>query len=128
MKTARAALEVSWSAIAKVLIALALVWVWMQLWHFVMVLIVSIIVAALCAVMIAASWVTIRNESRLIVQRLTELSLQMRTSFPLIEQILPEPGAILALPIAAIYPCIERIWLRERLTGDTVDIHKRLSA
>jgi putative heme transporter len=37
-------------------------------------------------------------------------------------------GSILALPIAAIYPTIERIWLRERLGTDTVEIHSRLSA
>ena len=37
-------------------------------------------------------------------------------------------GALLALPIAAIYPTIEHIWLREQLNGDTVEIHKRLSA
>jgi hypothetical protein len=29
---------------------------------------------------------------------------------------------ILALPVAAAYPTIERIWLRERLGGDTVGI------
>lgn len=37
-------------------------------------------------------------------------------------------GALLALPIAAIYPIIERIWLRDQLGADTVEIHKRLSA
>lgn len=37
-------------------------------------------------------------------------------------------GALLALPIAAIYPAIERIWLREQLSDDTVDRHERLSA
>jgi predicted PurR-regulated permease PerM len=37
-------------------------------------------------------------------------------------------GALLALPIAAIYPIVERIWLREHLGDDTVEIHKRLSA
>jgi predicted PurR-regulated permease PerM len=37
-------------------------------------------------------------------------------------------GALLALPVAAMYPIIERIWLRDRLADDTVDIHKRLSA
>jgi predicted PurR-regulated permease PerM len=37
-------------------------------------------------------------------------------------------GALLALPIAAIYPIVERIWLREHLNDDTVEIHKRLSA
>jgi len=37
-------------------------------------------------------------------------------------------GALLALPIAAIYPIVERIWLREHLGDETVEIHKRLSA
>ena len=37
-------------------------------------------------------------------------------------------GAMFALPIAATYPTIERIWLRERLGSDTVETHKRLSA
>ena len=35
---------------------------------------------------------------------------------------------LLALPIAAVYPIVERIWLRDRLGADTVDIHTRLSA
>jgi predicted PurR-regulated permease PerM len=37
-------------------------------------------------------------------------------------------GALLALPIAATYPIVERLWLREQLGEDTVEIHKRLSA
>jgi len=37
-------------------------------------------------------------------------------------------GALLALPIAAIYPTVERIWLRQRLSDDTVEVHQRLSA
>ena len=37
-------------------------------------------------------------------------------------------GALLALPAAAIYPVIERIWLRQRLSSDTVELHDRLSA
>jgi len=118
----RAAFDLSWGAIAKVLITLALVWAWLQLWHFVMVFVVSIVLAvalypvvrwleryrvprgvaafavvlfvtALCAAMIAAGWVTIRNESRLIFQRLTEFSQQVRASFPLAEQALPGPGS-----------------------------------
>jgi predicted PurR-regulated permease PerM len=32
-------------------------------------------------------------------------------------------GALIALPIAAIYPSIERIWLREKLADDTVRQH-----
>ena len=37
-------------------------------------------------------------------------------------------GALLALPLAAMYPIIERIWLSDQLGDDTVEIHKRLSA
>jgi predicted PurR-regulated permease PerM len=35
-------------------------------------------------------------------------------------------GAVLALPIAAAYPIVERIWLRERLPADTVARHEQL--
>ena len=36
-------------------------------------------------------------------------------------------GAILALPIAAAYPIVERIWLRDQLPSDTVDRHEELA-
>jgi predicted PurR-regulated permease PerM len=35
-------------------------------------------------------------------------------------------GAVLALPIAAAYPIVERIWLREKLPPDTVTRHEEL--
>jgi len=35
-------------------------------------------------------------------------------------------GAVLALPIAAAYPIVERIWLRDRLPPDTVKRHEEL--
>lgn len=35
-------------------------------------------------------------------------------------------GAVLALPVAAAYPIIERIWLREQLPPDTVERHEEL--
>jgi predicted PurR-regulated permease PerM len=35
-------------------------------------------------------------------------------------------GALIALPIAAAYPAIERIWLREKLPADTVREHQHL--
>jgi predicted PurR-regulated permease PerM len=114
----RSLFDVSWNAIAKVLIALALVWAWFQVWQFLMVIIVSIIiavaldpavqwlerhrlsrstsafgvvllVAAVIIAMIAASWVTLRAQSRLIFQRLDESIDQLRASFPMIEYVLP---------------------------------------
>jgi predicted PurR-regulated permease PerM len=36
-------------------------------------------------------------------------------------------GALLSLPIAAIYPTVERIWLRDRLPGETVREHAHLT-
>ena len=110
--------DVSWRAIAKVLVALALVWAWFQVWQFLMVIIVSIIIAvaldpavrwlerhrlsrssasfgvvllvtAVIIAMVAASWVTLRAQSRLILQRLTESVDQLRALFPMIEYLVP---------------------------------------
>jgi predicted PurR-regulated permease PerM len=36
-------------------------------------------------------------------------------------------GALLALPIAAIYPTVERIWLRERLPEETIREHAEMT-
>lgn len=35
-------------------------------------------------------------------------------------------GALLALPLAALYPVIERVWLRDRLGRDAVEAHRRI--
>ncbi len=35
-------------------------------------------------------------------------------------------GALLALPVAAMYPCVEDIWLREYLARDAADTHRRI--
>jgi predicted PurR-regulated permease PerM len=37
-------------------------------------------------------------------------------------------GALIALPVAAAYPAIERIWLREKLPEDTVAEHRAIEA
>ena len=37
--------DVSWRAIAKVLVAAALVWAWLQIWQFLMVIAVAIVIA-----------------------------------------------------------------------------------
>jgi predicted PurR-regulated permease PerM len=37
-------------------------------------------------------------------------------------------GALLALPVAAVYPVIERHWLRGTFGGDVVDEHQRIEA
>jgi predicted PurR-regulated permease PerM len=37
-------------------------------------------------------------------------------------------GALIALPIAAAYPAVERIWLRDYLAADTVTEHARIEA
>jgi predicted PurR-regulated permease PerM len=113
--------DVSWRAIAKVIVAVALVWAWFQLWQFIMVIVVSIIMAtaldpavrrlermglsrsvgavvvvllasAVFAAMLAVSWITLRDESRLILERLTETVRQLRASFPAIEYVAPSGG------------------------------------
>ena len=35
-------------------------------------------------------------------------------------------GALLALPFAALYPVVERVWLKDYLSRDAVETHKRL--
>jgi predicted PurR-regulated permease PerM len=35
-------------------------------------------------------------------------------------------GALLALPVAAMYPCVEDVWLREYLGRDAVETHRRI--
>jgi len=37
-------------------------------------------------------------------------------------------GALIALPIAALYPTVERIWLRDQLPKETVSEHRALSS
>lgn len=110
--------DVSWRAIAKVLAALILVWAWFRLWQFVMVIVLAIVIAvaldpivrylerrhvprwlgatgsvfvivAICAGMIAASWVTITDQSRFLIENVTSYFRQLRTSFPAIERVLP---------------------------------------
>ncbi len=35
-------------------------------------------------------------------------------------------GALLALPVAALYPVIERVWLKDYLAREAVATHRRL--
>jgi predicted PurR-regulated permease PerM len=35
-------------------------------------------------------------------------------------------GALLALPVAAMYPCVEDVWLRDYLARDAVETHRRI--
>jgi predicted PurR-regulated permease PerM len=37
-------------------------------------------------------------------------------------------GALIALPVAAAYPAIERIWLKEKLPPETVEEHKEIES
>lgn len=114
----RTLFDVSWRGIARVAIALALVWAWLQVWQFLMVIVVSIVIAAaldpavrwlerkrlsrsvaalavmvlvtaVIAAMVTASWVTLRAQSRVVVQRVTESADQLRASFPMVEYLLP---------------------------------------
>ena len=45
MADERPAFDVSWQAIGKVLLAIALVWAWLKLWQFAMVIVIAIILA-----------------------------------------------------------------------------------
>lgn len=121
MANDRSSFDVSWRTIIRILIAAALVWVWLQLWQFVMVIVIAILIAvaldpgvrwlerrriprgagafivvllltAVGVAMLAASWVTIQEQSQLIVQRVTDLANQIRASVPLVEKVMPAAG------------------------------------
>ena len=111
-------LDISWRAIAKLIAAVALVWAWLQLWQFVMVVVVAIIIAvslhpvvryleqhrvprwlgacgsvlilaAVAAAVIAATWLSITEQFDFIVQNVAAFYRQVRTAFPGIERFLP---------------------------------------
>jgi predicted PurR-regulated permease PerM len=125
--------DVSWRAIAKVLVAAALVWAWFRLWQFVMVIVVAIIIAvaldpvvrylerhkiprwlgaagsvlaiaAIGAAMVALSWVTLVEQSRFLVENVTNFYRELRTTYPAIERFLPtaEQGGLGAYAIAFV--------------------------
>lgn len=110
--------DVSWGAIAKVVVAAALVWAWFQLWQFVLVMVVAVImavaldplvryleghkvprwlaasgsvflIAAVAAGLIALSWVTISQQSRFLIENVTSFTRDLRSSFPAIDRVLP---------------------------------------
>jgi len=37
-------------------------------------------------------------------------------------------GALVALPVAAIYPTVERLWLRETFGSDVIEEHQAITA
>ena len=118
MADERSTFDVSWRAIGKVLLAIALVWAWLQLWQLAMVLVIAIVLAvafdplvrrleerglprwagalgsvllvvAMLAAMVAASWVSITDQSSLIADRMREFQQQVRSSLPVVDQVLP---------------------------------------
>src|SRR5687768_4464229 len=110
--------DVSWRAIWKIIAAVALVWAWVQLWQFVMVIIVAItiavaldplvryleqhhvprwlgasgavfLIAAAAVGMLALSWVSITQQSRFLIENITGFYRDIRASFPALERLVP---------------------------------------
>ena len=70
-------------------------------------------------------------ENYLIIPRVYGKQMQLSTLTVLLAitaggMLLGVIGAVLALPVAAAYPIIERIWLRDQLPPDTVERHEEL--
>ena len=118
MASDRHTFDVSWSAIGKILIAVALVWAWLQLWQFLMAMVLAsvlavvfdplvgkledrgvprwltavtsvLLVAALAAGAIAASWASVTDQAGLILQNLRNFHQQARDAVPGIDRLLP---------------------------------------
>jgi predicted PurR-regulated permease PerM len=117
-QTTRSIFDISWSAIAKVLATLVLVWMWLRLWPLAMVVLISILIAvaldpivrwlearriprwagsAGCILILAgglvalllAGWSSISQQSRLITESLGTFYERFRVAFPAVERALP---------------------------------------
>jgi putative permease len=60
-------------------------------------------------------------------QRLKLSDLAVILAFAVGAQLAGVIGALIALPVAALYPTIERLWLREQLPEETVTEHRALA-
>src|SRR3954471_22223498 len=110
--------DISWSTIRKVLIAIVLVWVWLKVWILAMVMLISILIAVGldpvvrwleargiprwlgstgCILVLAAGvgslvmqgWSTISQQGRLIALSLSTIYQHLLASFPVLERVLP---------------------------------------
>jgi predicted PurR-regulated permease PerM len=117
-ETTRSVFDISWRAIAKVLIAIALVWMFLKLWELAMVVLISILIAVAidpivnwledrkiprgiassgcilllaCAVvaLLMAGWSSITQQGRLIAESLVDFYRRVVTSYPMLEFLLP---------------------------------------
>ena len=133
----RSLFDLSWRAIAKVVIAAALVWAWLQVWQLFLVIILAIVIAvalnpavrwlehrrmsrgagafavvllltAVILVLIAVGWVTLQDQSRVIAQRLTESIQQVRATFPVVEYLMPSGNNGGTAGLAAYVPRLVR--------------------
>src|SRR4051812_8055787 len=110
--------DVSWSTIRKVLIAIVLVWAWLKLWTLAMVMLISTLIAVAldpvvrwlearriprwlgstgCILLLALGvgallmqgWSSISQQGRLIAVSLSTIYLHLLASFPVLERVLP---------------------------------------
>ena len=110
--------DLSWKTILRVLLVVLLIWLWFHLWHLVMVLLASILIAValdppvqwmerrgiprwmgsslavlllvgIGVGMIAIGSRTIASQSNLILSRLESIDEQLRSSFPMLREIMP---------------------------------------
>ena len=114
----RSIFDISWAAIAKILITIVLVWIWLRLWQLAMILLISVFIAvaidpvvrwleerriprglasAGCIVVLAGGltalalegWSSISQQSRIIAESLTAFYRHLVESFPLLARLLP---------------------------------------
>jgi predicted PurR-regulated permease PerM len=119
----RSVFDISWAAIGKVIVAIVLVWVWLTLRQLATVLLISIVIAvavdptvrwleargvprwlgsAGCIMLLAggvgaimmAGWSSLSQQGRLIAQSLAGIYRHFKTSFPIIERLLPARGEL----------------------------------
>jgi predicted PurR-regulated permease PerM len=83
---------------------------------------------ALAMIPIYLSYDVIENyliAPRVYGSRLRLSKLAVLLAFAVGAQLAGVVGALLALPLAALYPTIEKLWLRRSLGDDVVEAHRR---
>lgn len=129
----RRVVHISWSTFARTLTCIAPVWLWLRIWQWVLVFVVGAFLAV--ALDPAADWLARRRIKRsfgapLLVGAIAVIVvlfiLAVIAAFSVGAELGGVIGALIALPIAALWPVIEQHWLADRIGHDVVSEQRRV--
>lgn len=131
----RVRLEISACTIARIVVALVLVWAALKLWPEFVYILVSVLLAV--SLYPAVAWLQGKGLPRAlsitIAPRIYGKQLRLSTLAVLLALVVGGTlqgvlGAVLVLPIVAAYPIIERIWLADTLPPRVLHQHSAMAS